>query len=575
MLSIPKLKAGNQRFLFLFALILVAAIALPGCSQEERRLENLGLLDKAAQLMEGSPESALAALEGINSAYLEKDEYYYYMLVSTRISSMLGADVSDMEASVNSAVGYFIGVNNAQRTALAYYMQAKVFEANGQPENALTAYYNADWWAAKAEYNIPNFTYISIPYNIASYLKQANEYGKSLSYLKKTEYSSSVANDQSYSMLRLYSLELAGNNYTCLNQPDSSFHYYDRAFELADRMGATFAKKRIAANRIEMLSMLDDVQLAESEISKLLKEHNNITDSLFISLSNLSLARIYTKTNRLKQAYQYIDKAFAHINENDFDNQLIMYEQLVQLAELDSTYSIKADYVDFLEKLKLASKQAPYTKSRELSEQLREKAAELLSESMTQNESLFLTLLREKSIAYVGLGASLAMLAFMVVRVGRKKPNLNAVVEEAPIVEYILQSTLRESIEEKLTSYVLKQKSSSSEKEEILDCVEMYKSLCEVSVFDSFKKQLFGQEYETPLLTELELSVCYLMSTNRFEHFAIQDLLQIDQEKLIALIISLEYKMNRYGYKLPKGYHMARHRLKQLPEKYLRQQVRS
>ena len=273
-------------------------LALFSCSTEERREKSLSQLDKATELMEGDAEKALEALKKVNTASLQKDEYYRYLLLNARVSSMLRADISGMKESVDNALSHFISTNNPPYIAFAAYVQAKVYEANSQPASALSSYHSADYWAEKASYRIPGFTYIAIPYNIASYYKRSGDYQKSLDYLKKTTYNGSVASPKSYHTLRLHSLELTAIDYMYLSLPDSSFLYYDKAFQLAEQQEQAYAKQRITANRIEMLSNLDNVELAETQINSLLKAYTTTNDSAFISLTNLSLARVYTKTNR-------------------------------------------------------------------------------------------------------------------------------------------------------------------------------------------------------------------------------------------------------------------------------------
>ena len=100
----------------------------------------------------------------------------------------------------------------------------------------------------------------------------------------------------------------------------------------------------------------------------------------------------------------------------------------------------------------------------------------------------------------------------------------------------------------------------------------MYRTLSEATVFDTFKKQLFGKEYDIPILTEQEMFLCYLMSTNRFERWVMENILKISQDRFVELLFSLERKMTTYGYKLPEDYHKARRRLKDLPEKRYKNQ---
>ncbi|MDR0659625.1 MAG: hypothetical protein LBG19_02245 [Prevotellaceae bacterium] len=495
---------------------------------------------------------------------------------------MLGADISGMGDNVANALSYFVSQNDAKNIALACYVQAKVYEANGQIAYALSSYESADFWAEKASYNIPHFTYIAIPYNIASYHKRSNRYQKSLSYLYKAVRHADTTRSNTERTLMLYTFELMGIDYMYLNKPDSSFYYYDKAFEFADQIGAVYPKQRITGNRIEMLSNLDDMEFAEAVVNTLLKDYMATNDSAFIASTNLSLAKIYTKTNRIDEAYQCIDKALAYADETDFDNHRLIYDQMILLAQVDSTNTVSRDYYDFKSYVEYISRTSGISRNNRLTEEIRKKAGELLSEAMKQNERLFLSLKGEKILSYIGITTSFVLLLIYTVKLGRKNKPVSHVpvrdtfdVEEAAVIEYILQYELKKDVEQRLIDYVVKHNIDSPERENMLDDIEIYKSLSEISVFDGFKKRLFGEKYQAPILQEQELFVCYLMCTNRFPSWEIESLMNIKHEQLLKLVESLESKMLRYGYMLPDSYHKAKRKINKKPSRLIRDNFKS
>lgn len=128
--------------------------------------------------------------------------------------------------------------------------------------------------------------------------------------------------------------------------------------------------------------------------------------------------------------------------------------------------------------------------------------------------------------------------------------------EENTIVDYIIQVYAEQSmVDEKMIGFINERARNEEEKREMLTSLERYNTLLfEQPLFDRFKKQLFGADKNLYILNHLELSVCYLASTTKYYPEAIIDIMWIDKDRLRVVVQSLEAKMAKGKYRLPKGY---------------------
>ncbi len=127
--------------------------------------------------------------------------------------------------------------------------------------------------------------------------------------------------------------------------------------------------------------------------------------------------------------------------------------------------------------------------------------------------------------------------------------------EEHRIVDHIIQTYAEEGeATQKLRCFIDRMK-NRNERDELLESLECHdRQLCENPIFGSFKKRLFGKAGGECVLTHLELSVCFLLSTQKYYPEVIADMLWIDGERLREVVQSLEAKLAAGGYRLPKGY---------------------
>ena len=129
-------------------------------------------------------------------------------------------------------------------------------------------------------------------------------------------------------------------------------------------------------------------------------------------------------------------------------------------------------------------------------------------------------------------------------------------IDDDAIVDQIIQVYSEEfTAERKMVNYIEKYAKTEQQKQEVMASLEDFnKAHSNESMFNGFKKQLFGANKKGCMLTHLELAACYLICTNKFYPEVIIDMLWIDKDQFKRVIDSLEAKVIDYGYKLPSNY---------------------
>lgn len=137
--------------------------------------------------------------------------------------------------------------------------------------------------------------------------------------------------------------------------------------------------------------------------------------------------------------------------------------------------------------------------------------------------------------------------------------------EENTIVDYIIQVYAEQStVDSKLLDFINEKVYNEEEKRELLASLDRYNTLLhEHPIFDKFKKRLFGADKNLYILSHIELSVCFLANTTKYYPEAIIDMLWIDKERFCQIVKSLENKLSKGKYRLPKGYMTIRHTMQE------------
>lgn len=128
--------------------------------------------------------------------------------------------------------------------------------------------------------------------------------------------------------------------------------------------------------------------------------------------------------------------------------------------------------------------------------------------------------------------------------------------KEGCMVDYIIQIFAdQNSIDYKLLNFINEKVYREEEKRELLASLDKYNTqLYDHSIFDRFKKRLLGAKNNQPILTLIELSVCFLISTQMYYPETIIDILWIDKVRFREIVQSLEAKLAKEKHRLPKGY---------------------
>ena len=149
------------------------------------------------------------------------------------------------------------------------------------------------------------------------------------------------------------------------------------------------------------------------------------------------------------------------------------------------------------------------------------------------------------------------------VQLKKHLPKPNAILkyftrqdEEDTIVDHIIQAYAEQNTEDSnLLDLINEESREQDEKQEMLSLLDKYNTMAyEHPVFNKLKKRLFGKDKNTPMLTHIEFSVCFLANTRKYYPEAIMDILWIEKERFCQLIQSLEQKLVKGEYSLPKGY---------------------
>lgn len=313
--------------LLVFSLLAV----FTSCNRENER-ESKASLYSAAQVMEYDPVEAQHRLKTVRKISLPDADYAYYVLVKARVAERNGVNIAPLAETVAEARDFFEKEGEASKVAFAHFVLAKVYEAQQNAAKELYYYMQADDWAGKANNQLPNFSYSSIPYNIALCLYDNRHYEESLQYLEKA-LSHTDSNEPSQLHDKMFFLELKATNYQMLAGEDSALYYYDLALDLARQFKDAPAENRILFNKYALLYNTEKYEMAEKRCKELLPQLLESRDSLHLGKTNIILARIYAKSNRLDSASTSIGKAVAFLENAKGDARLSLYETLTLVEQ--------------------------------------------------------------------------------------------------------------------------------------------------------------------------------------------------------------------------------------------------
>lgn len=531
--------------------LILAVLQFASCASYNDS-ESVRQLARAAQAMRDNPEEVAELLKSVNPDELARGDYYTYMLIQARQLRRDGVDISFMELAISDAIDYFTKLQDAQNACIANYTMAKVYESKDKPADAVRYYFLADEWAVKSNYHIANFIYPDIPYNIASHYNSSGLYKQATIYLHKAlQY---VDNYNDY-QIKLYTLELLGSNFDDLNVYDSAFYYYDKAKIVAIQNDDMLAQNRIIFNNIYTLFKSNDYEYAEVECKNFLEEYKQKDCSNIECLANIALSKIYYNTNRFDKAFSTIYKARELIDNVDNKIKLALLEQL-SMVEKNENVTLFNAYQEQYNTIKAKQELEKQKMLAELQINVKKREQEFLAQNVKLVSSSYQSLRKAKQAKAIGFAlAALAVVLAAGWRFADQKKRREKRIEL--IVRGITAKYAKARNDARLVEFINEMTEDDELRFMLLDDLDTSSLLSSDSyLLNPFKRKLFGAEYDPciPILTDIELELCYLISTQRYTPVQVMEMLGINASTFVGVRESLERKLAEGGYKLPHGY---------------------
>lgn len=211
-----------------YARLLWFAVWLPAvsCTIKEN-ISNRETIDRARQVIEDRPDSALSLLRTVNTGLLGDKDYYEYVLLEVTAKDKADKDISG-DTAIFRAVGYFAGTGNNEKAAWAEFYSARIHELQQNDPMALTAYMDALTYIDGADHYLLKG---KIQNNIGFMHYRMEWYDEAEYRFRQALYSFRAAgNEYAREGQELISI---GNALLLQNSNDSAMHYYREALNLS------------------------------------------------------------------------------------------------------------------------------------------------------------------------------------------------------------------------------------------------------------------------------------------------------------------------------------------------------
>ena len=320
----------------IYLIVCFLLVVYCSCNQQEKR--TITNLEKAEQLMDVYPDSALTVLDSVvGLEALDRDIYHKYYLLRIQAKEKLAKNISK-DTTIFGAKKYFLEKRDFENAALASFYSGRVLQENGDKEKATLAYLDAEEYSKEStNYNLkgliqslfgelnykPAFREIAI-----EKYKQANHYFK-LAGKYKNEIST-------YNMI--------GNNFLLNGQSDSAFYYYQRGLDLTEIHNDTTEK----ANFMNNIGMALWVTKDTVEAKKYLRDAIALTTNKDAQIPiYFNLTRVFIRENQTDSAAFYLNKSMdmVDLNENN-KHTLNIYSLLSDIEANNNNYKGALDYVN-------------------------------------------------------------------------------------------------------------------------------------------------------------------------------------------------------------------------------------
>lgn len=316
--------------------LIIIMYMLGGCGPSGVHAPELLL---AERIMEEHPDSALHILKQMpDSFYMDDENQALYGLLLTEAMDKTYA-VHTTDSLIAFAAQYYEQTDDTHHKAKAWYYWGRVSQDLLYRDRALECYLKAIPYAQQTKF----YRLLIMIHNyMATLYRQEDIYDKALESAYKSKNYCILSHDTSRMM---YALRNIGRIYLFQERSDSSFYYYNKALELAEKSHSIDAKATILNELGACYRQVSDyenaIRFIQSSIP--LKNANERYSSY------LSLARLYFELNQLDSVEYYLDHAKNSKN-------LVVHEGVYQynyeLAKARGDYKKAIEYNECYQSLR-------------------------------------------------------------------------------------------------------------------------------------------------------------------------------------------------------------------------------
>lgn len=325
----------NKRLItiFIFTGILLLEVA---CKYESKKVEPI--FQKAGQILDQKPDSALAILHEISDAEELKNKLYFeYFLLQIQAKYKSYDDIST-DTLIFTIRDYFRKQNNSEKAALATYYSGKVLEEQKNYEDALQQFLETEQYLEQSDnLNLKGLCQSSIGklyYNKLHKEKAITHFKLAKNYFHQAEnYKNEIVVSN-----------LIGNCLLMLDETDSAFSCYHDALELAEKYNYIKEQTDLRVSIGVGYRELRNWEMSELHFKEAWTFSN---DSLQKARVLTNLAQLFKMQDKSDSSIFYLQRAIRYLPENtdnylaaniyktwsdieiernDFQNALEMYE---------------------------------------------------------------------------------------------------------------------------------------------------------------------------------------------------------------------------------------------------------
>lgn len=284
------MKKGLTILIFLSTVILGIS-----CQHQSKRVEPI--LQKAEQVLEHSPDSALVLLHDITNAQkLKKELYYQYYLLQIQAKYKSDKDIT-ADSLVFTIRDYYKNRNKLEETALATFYCGRVYQEQKNYEEALLQYLDTEQYLKQSNnLNLKGLCQSAIG-NI--YYKQFLK-DKAINYFEAaSEYFRKAENYKN----QIICIRFTGNCLLITGKTDSALLFYEKGLDIAD-------KYSIESQQVEIRQSLG---VAYREIEKLEQSEAFFREAWTFSKDSLNKATLSSNLAELFALQAKNDSAISHL----------------------------------------------------------------------------------------------------------------------------------------------------------------------------------------------------------------------------------------------------------------------